>query len=55
MADAGAVVVSGQELGGSDPQYMIRTLELDSAETDRIRTELAERFGLTPVRSVTTG
>ena len=46
VADAGAVVVSGQELGGSDPQYMIRTLELDSAETDRIRTELAERFGI---------
>lgn len=48
IAAAGADVVSGQELGGGDPQYMIRTLEMDSAETDRIRAELAEQFGIEP-------
>jgi preprotein translocase subunit SecF len=48
VADAGATVVSGQELGGSEPSYMIRTLELDSAQTEEVRTALAERFGIDP-------
>lgn len=48
VRDVGATVVSGQEIGGGNPQYMIRTLELDSEQTDRVRAELAERFSLTP-------
>lgn len=48
VADAGATVVSGQEVGGGDPQYMIRTLELDSAETEAIRGDVAAQFGISP-------
>jgi preprotein translocase subunit SecF len=48
VADGGATVVSGQEVGGGEPQYLVRTLELDPAQTDAVRTELAERFGLDP-------
>lgn len=43
---AGATVVSGQELGGGDPQYLIRTEEMDSARTTALRSELADEFGL---------
>src|SRR5690606_36754073 len=34
VRDAGATVVSGQEIGGGNPQYIIRTLELASTETE---------------------
>jgi preprotein translocase subunit SecF len=46
IADAGAAVVSGQEIGGGEPQYTIRTLELDQQQTDAISAQLAERFGI---------
>jgi hypothetical protein len=48
VANAGATVVSGQEVGGGDPQYMIRTLELDSAATAAIRGDVAAQFGISP-------
>jgi preprotein translocase subunit SecF len=48
VANAGATVVSGQEIGGGEPQYMIRTLELDSADTEAVRAALATQFGLDP-------
>lgn len=48
VARGGATVVSGQEVGGGDPQYMIRTLELDAAETEAVRAQLADEFGLDP-------
>lgn len=48
VESAGATVVSGQEVGGGDPQYMIRTLELDSAETETIRGDVAAQFGIAP-------
>jgi preprotein translocase subunit SecF len=46
VADAGAEPVSSQEIGGGDPQYTIRTLELSSEEAEAIATELATRFGI---------
>jgi preprotein translocase subunit SecF len=42
----GAEVVSAQELGGTDPQYLVRTEELGSVETTRIKAEVAEDLGL---------
>jgi preprotein translocase subunit SecF len=46
IADAGATVVSGQEIGGGDPQYTIRTLELSQEQTAAISAQLAEQFGI---------
>lgn len=46
VADAGATVSSGQEVGGDQPTYMIRTLELGTEETQAVKAQVAERFGL---------
>jgi preprotein translocase subunit SecF len=46
VEDAGAEVQSSQEIGGGQPQYTVRTLELSSEEAERISVELAERFGI---------
>lgn len=48
VEDAGATVVSGQEVGGGDPQYMVRTLELTSEQTEAIRVQVADNFGIDP-------
>lgn len=46
VADAGAVVVSGQELGGGAPTYLIRTESVSSEEALQIKAEVADRFGI---------
>jgi preprotein translocase subunit SecF len=46
VADAGATVVSGQEVGGGEPTYMIRTLELSSEQTIAVKSGLAEQLGI---------
>jgi preprotein translocase subunit SecF len=48
VADAGATVVSSQRVGGEEPAYLIRTLELDTAQTEAVRTEVADQFGIDP-------
>lgn len=45
--DAGATVTSTQELGGAGgAQYLVRTEELDSPETTRLKVEVAQEFGI---------
>jgi preprotein translocase subunit SecF len=46
VAAAGATVVSGQEVGGGQPTYMIRTLELGPEETIAVKNDLAARLGV---------
>jgi preprotein translocase subunit SecF len=46
VTDAGATVVSSQEIGGGEPQYTIRTLELSQPEADAIGDQLASQFGV---------
>ncbi|MPZ29169.1 MAG: protein translocase subunit SecF [Micromonosporaceae bacterium] len=46
VSDAGATVVSGQEVGGGEPTYMIRTLELSSEETLAAKAEVAAALGI---------
>jgi preprotein translocase subunit SecF len=46
IGDAGATVVSGQELGGNQATYLIRTTELTEAETLAVKDRLATQFGL---------
>ena len=46
VTDAGATVVSSQEIGGGEPQYTIRTLELTTVEADAIGDQLATQFGV---------
>lgn len=48
VSDAGATVVSGQQVGGGEPTYMIRTLELSSEEALSIKAQVAEQFGIDP-------
>jgi len=48
VADAGASVVSGQRVGGGEPAYLIRTLELGSDESLAVKADVAERFGIDP-------
>jgi preprotein translocase subunit SecF len=48
VADAGASVVSGQEVGGGAPTYLVRTLELSSDEALAIKADVADRFGINP-------
>lgn len=46
VTDAGATVVSGQEIGGGDPQYMVRTLTLSPEETTEVTAALSTQFGI---------
>jgi preprotein translocase subunit SecF len=46
VADAGAVVVSGQELGGGAPTYLIRTESVSSEEALAIKSQVADQFGI---------
>lgn len=48
VADAGATVVSGQEVGGGEPSYLIRTLELGEDESLAVKSDVAEQFGIEP-------
>jgi preprotein translocase subunit SecF len=48
VAEAGATVVSGQRVGGGEPTYMIRTLELGSDESLAVKADVAEQFGIDP-------
>jgi preprotein translocase subunit SecF len=48
VAAAGATVVSGQSVGGGQPTYMIRTLELSSEETIAVKNDLAAQLGVDP-------
>jgi preprotein translocase subunit SecF len=48
VSDAGATVVSGQEIGGGEPTYLIRTLELDAEQALAIKLQLAAEFGVDP-------
>lgn len=48
VADAGAVVVSGQEVGGGSPTYMIRTQSVSSGEALAIKNAVADQFGIDP-------
>lgn len=48
VADAGAVVVSGQELGGGAPTYLIRTESVSSEEALEIKSAVAAQFGIPP-------
>jgi preprotein translocase subunit SecF len=43
---AGAEVVSGQELGGGEGSYLIRTEAMTAAETARVKTEVVRETGL---------
>jgi preprotein translocase subunit SecF len=49
---AGADVTSAQELGGNDPQYLIRTVEMTSQETTRVKAEVAEDLDLADVNAI---
>jgi preprotein translocase subunit SecF len=46
VRSAGAEVESSQEIGGGDPQYTVRTLELSTEEADAIGNQLASQFGI---------
>ncbi|MGH3679340.1 MAG: protein translocase subunit SecF, partial [Natronosporangium sp.] len=46
VADAGASVVSGQEIGGGEPTYFIRTLELTTDQTVAIKADVAATLGI---------
>lgn len=46
VADAGAVVVSGQELGGGAPTYLIRTESMTSDEALEIKAQVADQLGI---------
>jgi preprotein translocase subunit SecF len=47
VGDAGATVVSGQELrGGDQPTYLVRTTEMTEADTLAVKDQLAGQFGL---------
>jgi len=48
VADAGATVVSGQEIGGGSPAYMIRTEAITSEEALAIKNQVAAQFGIDP-------
>jgi preprotein translocase subunit SecF len=48
VADAGAVVVSAQEVGGGAPTYMVRTQSISTEEALRIKDAVAEQFGIEP-------
>src|SRR5690606_23439252 len=48
VAEAGATVVSGQEIGGGSPTYMIRTEAVSSNEALAIKNQLAAEFGIDP-------
>lgn len=48
VADAGATVVSGQEVGGGSPAYMIRTEAVSSEEALAIKNQVAAEFGIDP-------
>jgi preprotein translocase subunit SecF len=46
VGEAGATVVSGQELGGDQPTYLIRTTELSEEETLAVKDQVAAQFGI---------
>lgn len=48
VADAGASVVSGQTLGGGEPSYLIRTLDLSSEQALAVKAQLGDQFGIDP-------
>jgi preprotein translocase subunit SecF len=48
VAAGGGEVVSAQKLGGTNPQYLIRTGELPAATGTAIKTKLASQFNLQP-------
>jgi preprotein translocase subunit SecF len=48
VADAGAEVVSGQEVRGGEPTYLIRTTELDPEQTLVVKERVAAELGLDP-------
>src|SRR5215211_5960454 len=46
VAKAGAEVVSAQELGGANPSYQIRTVELTSQQAAEVKTKLAQELNI---------
>ena len=48
VAKAGAEVVSAQELGGTNPSYQIRTVELTSQQAAEVKTKLAQELNIAP-------
>jgi preprotein translocase subunit SecF len=48
FAAAGAEVVSGQQVGGDDGQFLIRTEELTAEQTAELKTAIGEEFNLDP-------
>ncbi|HEU4424998.1 MAG TPA: protein translocase subunit SecF [Pilimelia sp.] len=45
---AGAEVVSAQELGGANPSYQIRTVELTTQRAAEVKTDLAQDLNIAP-------
>ena len=46
VADAGAEVVTAQEIRGTDHSYLIRTAELSEANSLRVKTDVASELGI---------
>jgi preprotein translocase subunit SecF len=46
VADAGAEVVTAQEIRGTDRSYLIRTAELSEANSLRVKTDVASELGI---------
>ncbi len=50
VTDAGAEVVSAQEVGGTDGTYLVRTVPLSADRSEEVKTEIARALKLDPTQ-----